>query len=136
MELDEADCLELGCLKQPGYFLSRDCSLLVLSANQDLSKGLSSWDKKKKPSKCSGTTHSKMADLLLVQFFFFDLQLQHNGIELHVKVVGSLQLPLVVLPDVQRMPASNVGFFFLLSESCSLSKKWLIFCSFFVLQNG
>lgn len=63
-----------------------------------------------------------MADLLLVQFFFFDLQLQHNGIELHVKVVGSLQLPLVVLPDVQRMPASNVGFFcffFLLSESCS-----------------
>lgn len=77
-----------------------------------------------------------MADLLLVQFFFFDLQLQHNGIELHVKVVGSLQLPLVVLPDVQRMPASNVVFFFLLSESCSLSKKWLIFCSFSVLQNG
>lgn len=67
--------------------------------------------KKKTTSKCSGTTHSKMADLLLVQFFFFDLQLQHNGIELHVKVVGSLQLPLVVLPDVQRMPASNVGFF-------------------------
>lgn len=39
MELDEADCLELGCLKQPGYFLSRDCSLLVLSAKPRLVKG-------------------------------------------------------------------------------------------------
>lgn len=28
MELEEADCLELWCLKQLGYFLSRDCSLL------------------------------------------------------------------------------------------------------------
>lgn len=30
MELEEADCLELWCLKQLGYFLSRDCSLLAL----------------------------------------------------------------------------------------------------------
>lgn len=29
MELEEADCLELWCLKQPGYFLSSDCSLLM-----------------------------------------------------------------------------------------------------------
>lgn len=55
---------------------------------------------------------TRLSDLLLVQFFFFDLQLQHDGIELHVKVVGSLQLPLVVLPDVQRMSARKVGFGF------------------------
>lgn len=30
IELEEADCLELWCLKQPGYFLSSDCSLLML----------------------------------------------------------------------------------------------------------
>lgn len=29
IELEEADCLELWCLKQPGYFLSSDCSLLM-----------------------------------------------------------------------------------------------------------
>lgn len=29
MELEEADCLVLWCLKQPGYFLSSDCSLLM-----------------------------------------------------------------------------------------------------------
>ena len=29
MELEEADCRELGCLKQPGYFLSSECSLLT-----------------------------------------------------------------------------------------------------------
>lgn len=40
---------------------------------------------------------------ILVQFFLFDFQLQHDGVELHVEIVGSLQLPLVVLPDVQRM---------------------------------
>lgn len=40
---------------------------------------------------------------VLVQFFLFDLQLQHDGIELHVEIVGSLQFPLVVLSDVQCM---------------------------------
>lgn len=44
-----------------------------------------------------------MAVFLLVQFFLFELQLQHDGVELHVEIVGSLQLPLVVLPDVQCM---------------------------------
>lgn len=39
MELEEADCLELGCLKQPGYFLSSDCSLLVGRAKPRLIKG-------------------------------------------------------------------------------------------------
>lgn len=38
-----------------------------------------------------------------MQFFLFDLQLQHDGVQLHVEIVGSLQFPLVVLPDVQRM---------------------------------
>lgn len=42
-----------------------------------------------------------------MQFFLFDLQLQHNGVELHVQIVGSLKFPLVVLPDVQRMSASR-----------------------------
>lgn len=46
-----------------------------------------------------------------MQLLLFDLQLQHDGIELHVQVVGSLQLPLVVLPDVQRMSASEVVSF-------------------------
>lgn len=44
-----------------------------------------------------------MAVFILVQFFLFDLQLQHDGVELHVEIVGSLQFPLVVLPDVQGM---------------------------------
>ncbi len=44
-----------------------------------------------------------LAVFILEQFFLFDLQLQHDGVELHVQVVGSLQFPLVVLPDVQRM---------------------------------
>lgn len=47
------------------------------------------------------------AGFLLMQFFLFDLQLQHNGVELHVQIVGSLKFPLVVLPDVQRMSASR-----------------------------
>ena len=46
-----------------------------------------------------------MAVFVLVQFLLFDLQLQHDGVELHVQIVGSLQLPLVVLPDVQRVSA-------------------------------
>ena len=44
---------------------------------------------------------------LLEQLLLLELQLQHDGVELHVQVVGSLQLPLVVLPDVQRMPAAT-----------------------------
>lgn len=35
MELEEADCLELWCLKQPGYFLSSDCSLLMNETQSD-----------------------------------------------------------------------------------------------------
>lgn len=38
---------------------------------------------------------------ILVQFFLFNLQLQHDGIKLHVQIVGSFQFALVVLPDVQ-----------------------------------
>ena len=44
-----------------------------------------------------------MAFSILVQFFLFDLQLQHDGVQLHVEIVGSLQFPLIVLPDVQSM---------------------------------
>ena len=44
---------------------------------------------------------------LLEQLLLLELQLQHDGVELHVQVVGSLQLPLVVLPDVQSMPAGR-----------------------------
>lgn len=40
-----------------------------------------------------------------MQFFLFDLQLQHNGVELHVQIVGSFKFPLVVLSDVQCMSA-------------------------------
>lgn len=42
-----------------------------------------------------------------MQFFLFDLQLQHYGVQFHVQIVGSLQFPLVVLPDVQRMSAGR-----------------------------
>lgn len=44
---------------------------------------------------------------LLEQLFLFDLQLQHDCIELHVEVVGSLQFPLIVLPNVQCMPVGQ-----------------------------
>ena len=40
---------------------------------------------------------------VLHEFLLSDLQLQHDGAQLHVQVVGSLQLPLIVFPDVQRM---------------------------------
>ena len=42
--------------------------------------------------------------LIPLQLFLFELQLKHDGVELHVEVVGFLQLPLVVLTNVQRMP--------------------------------
>ncbi len=38
------------------------------------------------------------------QLFLFELQLQHHGVELHVQIVGSLQLSLVVFSDVKSMP--------------------------------
>lgn len=41
---------------------------------------------------------------ILHQFLFPDFQLQHDRTELHVEVVGPLQLSLVVLPDVQGVP--------------------------------
>lgn len=44
-----------------------------------------------------------MSIYILHQLLLSDLQLQHDGTELHVEVVGPLQLPLVVLPDVQCM---------------------------------
>ena len=37
------------------------------------------------------------------QLPFLQLQLQHKGIKFHVQVVGSLQFPLIVFPDVQSM---------------------------------
>ena len=44
---------------------------------------------------------------VLHEVLLADLQLQHDGAQLHVQVVGSLQLPLVVLPDVQCMPVTT-----------------------------
>lgn len=41
---------------------------------------------------------------ILHKFLLPDLQLQHDGTELHVKIVGSLQFPLIMLPDVKCMP--------------------------------
>lgn len=43
------------------------------------------------------------------QLFLLQLQLQHERVELHVKVVGPFQLALVVLPDVQSMPRDGEG---------------------------
>lgn len=40
---------------------------------------------------------------ILKQLLLFDLQLQHDSIQFHVEVIGSLQLPLVVFSDVQCM---------------------------------
>lgn len=48
-------------------------------------------------------TEIRVNVFVLEQFFLFDLQLQHDSIQLHVQIVGSLQFPLVVLPDVQCM---------------------------------
>lgn len=42
---------------------------------------------------------------ILKQLLLFDLQLQHDSIQFHVEVIGSLQLPLVVFSDVQCMSA-------------------------------
>lgn len=39
-----------------------------------------------------------------LQLFLFELQLQHDSAELHVKVVSPLQFPLIVLANVQSMP--------------------------------
>lgn len=41
---------------------------------------------------------------VLHELLLSDLQLQHDGAELHVEVVGSFQLPLIVLPDIQSVP--------------------------------
>lgn len=49
-------------------------------------------------------SYNTAAGFLLVQFFLFDFQLQHNGIKLHVQIVGSLQFPFIVLPDIQGVP--------------------------------
>lgn len=49
-----------------------------------------------------------------MQFFLFEFQLQHNGVKLHVQIVGSLQFPFIVLPDVQGVPrdkTKTVTFF-------------------------
>lgn len=44
-----------------------------------------------------------------LQLFLFELQLQHDGTELHVKVVSPLQFPLIVLANVQSMPKKKRG---------------------------
>lgn len=41
------------------------------------------------------------------QLFLFELQLQHDGVELHVEIIGPLQLSLVVFSDVQRVPVNT-----------------------------
>lgn len=47
----------------------------------------------------------KQQRFILEKLLLFDLQLQHDSIKLHVEIIGSLQFPLVVLPDVQCMSA-------------------------------
>lgn len=47
----------------------------------------------------------RMRGFILEQLLLFNLQLQHDSVELHVKIVGSLQFPLIVLPDVQSVPS-------------------------------
>lgn len=54
-----------------------------------------------------------------MQFFLFDFQLQHNGVQLHVQVVGSLQLPFIVLPDVQGMPEGKRRTFLYICHRCA-----------------
>ena len=44
------------------------------------------------------------ASAIPLQLSLFELQLQHDCIQFHVEVVGPLQLPLIVLTDVQSMP--------------------------------
>lgn len=48
--------------------------------------------------------------LLPEQLPLFEFQLQHEGVEFHVQVVGSLQLAFIVLPDVQGMSERADGF--------------------------
>lgn len=78
------------------------------------------------------------------QLFLFQLQLEHDSIQLHVKVVCSFQLPLIVLSDVQGMPVWSTkntelrersGFMlyrFLNKASCSVChSQWFeVKCSF------
>ena len=51
--------------------------------------------------------YQSVDSLVPLQLFLFELQLEHYGVELHVEVVGFLQLPLVVLADVQRVPEDH-----------------------------
>lgn len=45
-----------------------------------------------------------MSSLVPLQFFLLKLQLQHDGAQLHVKVVRPLELPLIMLANVQGVP--------------------------------
>lgn len=45
-----------------------------------------------------------LGSFLPLQLFLLQLQLQHNGAQLHVEIVSSLQFPLIVLTNIQSMP--------------------------------
>lgn len=93
-----------------------------------------------KTSKVNTFTVKSIVGFLLVQFFLFDLQLQHNGVELHVQIVGSLKFPLVVLSDVQCMSArrgkwgAHYSIFLLLLQLSRFLNSQFILKSFIVVE--
>lgn len=101
MEFDELLCLELWCLNNPGYFLSKDCSLLERKCHQSVNalRLICKWCLHFKNIYCSF-----MNLFAPLQLFLFQLQLQHDSTELHVKVVSPLQFSLIMLTNVQSMP--------------------------------
>lgn len=106
MELEELPCLELWCLNKLGYFLSKDCSLLKEKETMNIK---TSWCTQIWIVAQRSYVSKRVAVKICVplQLFLFELQLQHHSTELHVKVVSPLQLPLIVLTDVQSMPENK-----------------------------
>lgn len=60
--------------------------------------------------------------LSLEELLLPHLQLQHDGAQLHVQIVSPLQLPLIVLPDIQSMPADESTASALMTRTVLASK--------------
>lgn len=91
--------LREGCgFSRPGHLRSKACSLLK---TRPLGWACDQKGGPRLSSLCITDTGDGCVHRLPEQLPLLELQLQHEGIKFHVQVVGSLQLPFVVLPDVQ-----------------------------------
>lgn len=88
-------------LSSPGHRLSKACSRLEVQTG--------GWVSGAAAAAAAAGAEGPGAPVP-EQLPLLELQLQHEGVQLHVQVVGSLQLPLVVLPDVQGVSGGTGGF--------------------------